>query len=152
MKALLSVFTFLFVVASATPLAAQQKYFKGSWTSVGSTYQFDFDLYLTHKSNNQVEGYFHWKVVNPDENSEMSVAYYKDRIGSEAKEYVRGTYNPATKEYQLKGYRKADPHAIISLDTYYLKVDEEGHIGGTTNDHGTGNGRINGENLSDIGA
>ena len=127
-------------------LSSQTQHFQGTWTKLGTTYVFEFDLVLKH-AGNQVEGYFNWKITRLDENELLSKTYYKDKIGLTAKEYVKGTYNPATKEYLLKGYKKDDPNAIIGLDTYRLKVDENGDLGGDTNANGSWKGRINGEEV-----
>jgi hypothetical protein len=47
----------------------------------------------------------------------------------------------------LKGYKKDDPDHIIGIDTYEIKVDKSGNIGGTTNANGTWLGRINGKQV-----
>ena len=139
---------FLVLIASfsltCNQLLAQEKHFNGTWTLIGTTYVFEFDLYLKHDQSNNVAGHFDWKVANYDENSADSKRYYEPKLGSTAKEFVRGTFNPNTKEYFLKGYKKVDPHLIISTDSYRLKIDENGDIGGDTKAHNTWKGRING--------
>jgi hypothetical protein len=128
-------------------LIAQEKHFQGAWTMIGTTYVFEFDLYLKHDANNNVVGHFDWKVAKFDEHSPSSKDYYQPKIGKTAKEFVRGTFNPATKEYVLKGYKKDDPHMIISTDHYRLKLDENGDIGGDSKAHNTWKGRINGKEV-----
>ena len=127
---------------SVTSLFSQTNHFNGTWTKINTTYEFDFELVLNVKESNRVEGYFIWKVVRADENNTFSKQYYETRMGLIGKEYVKGTYNHAKGEYILKGYKKHDPHGIIGLDTYNLKLDENGAIGGTTNANGTWLGRI----------
>ena len=139
---------FLVLIASfsltCNQLLAQEKHFNGTWTMIGTTYVFEFDLFLKHDQNNNVAGHFDWKVTKYDENSVDSKSYYEPKLGSTAKEFVRGTFNPNTKEYFLKGYKKEDPHLIISTDSYRLKIDENGDIGGDSKAHNTWKGRING--------
>ena len=137
---------FLFILNSAT-LLSQTKQFNGSWTKINTTYEFEFDLILNVKNSNQVEGYFVWKVVNYDNNNNSSKQYYEKKIGMTAKEYVSGTYDKLKGEYTLKGYKKEDSNKIIGMDTYNLKVDEYGDIGGTTNANGSWLGRINGKHI-----
>ncbi len=139
------VFTF-FSILNFLPhqIFAQVKHFQGSWTKIGTTYVFEFDLYLNHRDNNVVTGHFDWKVVRFDEKSPQSRDYYKPKLGKTAKEFVRGTYNPTTKEYFLKGYKKDDPNWIISTDEYRLKLDEYDDISGKTKSNNTWKGRING--------
>ncbi len=143
MKTLL--FLSLFLLTSYPDAACQTQHFRGSWTRIGTNYLFDFDLHLEHGAGNQVQGHFDWKFVQYDETDEFSVSYYRNKIGATAKEYVKGTWNPTTRTYHLKGYKKDDPNAIIATDEYLLKLDSDGDIGGETKSHNTWLGRINGE-------
>ncbi len=140
---LLSLFALLSF--NANDLVAQNKHFQGTWTMIGTTYVFEFDLYLNHDAENNVAGYFNWKVTDYDLNSPASRDYYQPKLGTTAKEFVRGSYNPETKQYLLKGYKKEDPNEIISTDIYRLQLDENGDIGGDSKAHNTWKGRINGK-------
>ena len=144
-----SIFLFLFLsgLFFQNHITAQAKHFKGNWTKLETTYDFKFDLYLKFTGGNQVKGVFNWELVNYDENLSDSKKYYEEKIGAQAKEYVRGTYNSKTKQYILKGYKKDDPHLIIGLDLYRLKEDESGHIGGDTKANHSWQGRINGKEI-----
>ena len=104
-------------------------------------------MVLKHKENHDVEGYFIWKVTRYDEGSSFSINHYKDKLGTSGQEFVKGNYNPNTQEYILKGYKKEDPNSIIGLDTYHIKVDQNGDIGGTTKTSGSWQGRINGKEV-----
>ena len=145
MKKTILLFLLILSASFSNHINAQIKHFTGSWTKDGTTYDFKFDLYLHHTGGNQVKGVFNWEFAHYDENMEFSKEYYEKKIGTQAKEYVRGTYNSKTRQYILKGYKKDDPGVIISLDTYRLKEDENGNIGGDTKAHGAWNGRINGK-------
>ncbi len=136
----------LLVTALCLNSNAQTHLFHGSWTRLGTGYLFDFDLHLEH-TGNKVEGYFNWKFVQYDETDGFGTEYYKDKIGLTAREYVQGTWNPAERSYHLKGYKKDDPHTIIALDEYLLRVDGNGDLGGDTRSHGTWLGRINAKSL-----
>lgn len=145
MKKLLLLFFLGLFCSSASQLFGQNKHFQGTWTKVGTTYVFEFDLHLEHSKDNQVTGFFKWQVTGMDDKSKFSQDHYDSRLGTTAKEFVKGTFNPATKTYKLSGYKKEDPNLIISLDHYILKIDEKGDIGGNTRAHGTWKGRINGK-------
>ena len=148
MKNVIIVSLFLSIQLFSNSLFSQVKQFEGTWIKLNTTYLFEFDLVLTHKNNNTVEGYFVWKVIRYDEGSALSKDHYKDRLGTIAKEFIKGSYHPDTREYLLKGYKKEDPNHIIGLDTYYLKVDQNNDIGGTTNANGSHLGRINGKEMA----
>ena len=135
---------FVFLSLISNELIAQIKHFHGTWTMIGTTYVFEFDLYLKHEEGNKVAGHFDWKAVRYDENSPASIDYYQPKIGATAKEFVRGTFNPKTNQYLLKGYKKDDPQMIISTDIYRLQLDEYDDIGGDSKAHNTWLGRING--------
>ncbi len=137
----------LFVTNFWLDATCQTQLFHGTWTRLGTQYLFDFDLHLEHGAGGKVTGYFIWKFVQYDENDAFSVNYYQDKIGLTAKEYVSGTWDAATRTYQLKGYEKDDPNAIIALDEYLLKVDENGDLGGDTKSQGTWLGRIHAKRL-----
>lgn len=147
MKRAFSIFPFAFFLLLSTQLPAQIQQFQGNWTKLGTTYNFEFDLQIRHTDGNAVEGVFHWRVVNYDENEPASKAYYEEKIGLTAKEFVRGTYNPKSGEFLLKGYKKEDPNLIIGIDDYKIKMDENGDIGGDTKAAGTWLGRINGKEV-----
>ncbi len=134
-----------FLSSNPVKLTAQAKQFHGQWNLIGTTYLFEFDLLLQHSSDNKVEGRFEWTVVRYDEHDTSSKDYYQSKLGSSATEFVRGTYDPRTRSYLLRGYKKRDPHQIISTDHYRLKVDDGGHLGGPTQAHGSWKGRINGQ-------
>ena len=139
-------FLLFFVTTFFTnPLTAQIKRFTGNWTKIGTTYDFQFDLFIQHTGGNQVKAVFKWQVVYYDENDPLSVKHYGEKIGLEAKEYLRGTYDAKTQQYILKGYKKEDPHRLIGLDLYRLTVDKKGDIGGDSRAHHTWQGRINGK-------
>ena len=145
MKTVQQLFPIAFLFLLSIPSPAQVKQFQGNWVKQGTTYDFAFDLYLRHTGGNQVEGVFNWRVVNYDENEPASQAYFVEKLGLWAKEFVRGTYDPKTRTYRLQGYKKEDPHLIIDLDHYNLSEDGNGDIGGKTRAGGGWDGRINGK-------
>ena len=141
----------LFLALSiSSPLSSQIQQFYGTWTKVNTTYMFDFELTLRNGSSNTVSGYFLWKVVMFDEKNFMSKVHYQNKINFMAIEYVKGVYNSNTGECDLKGYKKDDPDNIIALDTYKLKIDQNGELGGTTSSNGTWLGRIQGKEIESI--
>jgi hypothetical protein len=125
-------------------VVGQTDQFIGSWTKEGTTYQFDFILILNHVGDGQVEGQFRWTVAKPDEKAPQSVLWYQHKIGLQATEFVKGRYNDNTKELFIEGYRKDDPHMIIALDEYRLKVIGDHTLQGTSKAHGTWEGIIDG--------
>lgn len=139
-------FLSIFTISSFT-LTSQTKHYTGEWTKIGTKYVFEFNLHLEHEGE-QVSGYFDWKITKLDKDDPSSVQYYKNKIGSTAREYKKGTYHAKQREYRLKGYKKNDPNQIISTDTYRLRIDDSGNIGGDTNANGSWLGRINGSAVS----
>ncbi|HFA49304.1 MAG TPA: hypothetical protein ENJ95_09830 [Bacteroidetes bacterium] len=133
-------------------ISAQIKHFKGDWTKDGTTYLFDFDLYIKHIDGDAVEGVFNWTYKQYDENDPWSKDYYEEKKDATAKEYVRGKYDAKTKTYYLHGYKKDDPQQIIAPDDYILILDKNDNIGGDTKAQGSWEGRINGKVVRDDAA
>lgn len=138
---LLAVFLLL-----SSSLAAQYKHYSGTWTKINTTYLFEFDLVIRHDGTH-VKGYFDWKVVDYDRNSTFGKAYYAKKLGTRAREYVKGTFDADKMEYYLEGYKKTDPETVIGLDTYRLQVDGKGNIHGPTKANNSWLGRINGNKV-----
>lgn len=137
----------IFLFLNTVNLDSQSLHFTGTWKKIGTTYSFNFNLSLQHFENNQVKGHFDWTVIRYDEGSKLSEAHYKNKLGLQAREYVKGSFNPDSREYYLKGFRKDDPHNIIGLDTYRLKIDRAGNIYGDTHANNSWKGRIKGRKL-----
>lgn len=138
------------VLIASSSLYSQTQQFDGTWTKVYTTYMFDFELTLKSGDSDSVSGFFIWKVVMYDEQNFMSKVHYQNKIDFTAIEYVKGIYNSTSGECHLKGYKKDDPDNIIALDTYKLKIDQNGEIGGTTNSNGSWLGRIQGKEIDSL--
>ena len=134
----------LILLLNSSILISQTHQFTGFWNKINTTYVFEFDLVLDTDDQGNVSGHFHWTVVKYDENNAWSKTYYSEKIGATGREYVRGTYNKSTGELTLKGYRKDDPDQIIGIDTYHLKIDQNGDLSGETSANGSWLGRIKG--------
>ena len=137
-------FIFLIFLFTSNILCSQSTQFNGFWTKVNTTYIFEFELILNDAGPTQVEGYFNWRLVKYDEKDRSSQEYYGKKIGLRAREYVKGTFDAKSNVYKLKGYKKDDPDNIIGIDTYNIRIVENGQLKGTTNANGSWLGRING--------
>lgn len=141
----------LFLALSvSSPLLSQTQTYYGTWTKVNTTYIFDFELTLRTGNSESVSGSFLWTVVMYDEENFMSKVNYQNKINFKAIEYVKGVYNSDTGVCHLKGYKKDDPDNIIALDTYQLKINQNGELGGTTNSNGSWLGRIQGKEIESV--
>jgi hypothetical protein len=82
----------------------------------GSRFSFSLDL---EAHGRRCEGTIHWGIVpEPPHPSRGS------RDQQTGTEYVRGSFDPATGEVQLYGYRLDNP-ALLSLDEYRLLLSPE---------------------------
>ena len=94
---------------------------KGEWSTTSGTL-FDFELSLNETGANGVEGQIKWtmrKTARPDK---------QDKIGLSATEFVRGTFDPASRTLNMSGYDKDDPNGmLVMLDVYKLNVSSDGH-------------------------
>jgi len=118
----------------------QTIYYKGEWSSTGTTYNYSGFLKLTIKGSD-VTGEVIWKLLTPDKLNQEDYDFLKDKVGSSAVEIIVGTYNPETKDLYIRGIDEIDPNEIIDTDVYTLKVSSNGiYIFGKTNTGGADNG------------
>lgn len=95
----------------------------GNWSGEltypsGST--FSARCSLTKSDDGQVSGQIVWTLLRTTNPNKMGM------IGQSATEFVRGTYEPATRTTSVNGYSKSDAIGLIILDKYRLVVSEDG--------------------------
>lgn len=91
----------------------------GEWRDDGNL-QYAFNLHLKPLGGGQMTGYFDWKLIW------TWIPEHKSKIGSMAREYLVGVYDPAQRSLRLRGVRHTDPDDIISMDTYIIQVSADG--------------------------
>ena len=118
----------LIVVLVSTGLSAQQIIsMAGHWTQKGNSNDFGFKAKLTIDTSNNVDGVITWSVIRV---KSATVRYYSARMKSTAREYVKGTYAPASKSLQFHGVRKNDPDKIVSMDSYDINLTSDNRVVG----------------------
>jgi len=130
MKKVKFVFVVLLILGLFLSKLEAQNYFgnySGEWSNEEG-YVFTFKLHL-EKDNS----YFTWTSINPPSKPDT------------AKEFLKITAGTNNKTLILAGIRKDDPHNIIGIDEYSLKLSEDGKVlYGITKNHGDWKGRIYG--------
>ena len=122
-----------FVLVFINPTYAEGVRTTGYWYKEGSSYRFKFEANFELKES--IDGYFEWTLLDSPSSAE--------KIGATAKEFVRGSYNPVTRQLLLVGYKKDDPYKVISTDEYRLEVSEDGRsFFGVTKGNGDWTGRL----------
>lgn len=95
----------------------------GNWTgelSYPSGSTFSAQASLTKSDDGQVVGQIVWtllRTANPKN---------AGKVGQGATEFVRGTYNAASRTLTINGHTKNDPIGLIILDKYRLIISEDG--------------------------
>jgi hypothetical protein len=105
----------------------------GAWANQG--WRFTFTLELTRNAL-ELGGAFTWRLdeAPPDQR--------QDNVGQSAKEFLRGTYEPAAGRVRVRGVGMSAPD-VIGLDSYDLKIAADGLISGKTRTNaGNWSGRI----------
>lgn len=90
----------------------------GDWSHDKGTSAFTATAELT-ETGGRVEGRIVWTLVRSSNPQKM------DKSGLMAVEYVRGTFNPATRLMKLRGYRKDDPNNLVIYDAYNLSLSAD---------------------------
>lgn len=111
---------------------------KGDWSSSSGAY-LTADVNLNDNGGGQFQGQIVWTLKRTVDVKKM------DKIGYTATEYVRGKFNPSTRELSLAGYSKNDPNNVLAnLDSYRLVLNQDNQeISGVTKNFGRWNGRFN---------
>ncbi len=104
--------------ANAQIVEKDSTHWVGEWRDDGNL-QYGYNLHLKPLSDGKMGGYFEWKLIW------TSLPDHMSKVGAVAREYLIGTYDPATHALNLKGYRRVDPSDIISMDVYILKVSPD---------------------------
>jgi hypothetical protein len=109
---------------------------KGQWFTGNSSHRYAFEAHFTF--DQKIDGYFLWTLEESPDPAE------REKIGLQAKEFVRGTFDAKTRTVKLKGYKRQDKHNIIGLDEYQLKLSADGTqlYGGTKAERGSWAGRL----------
>lgn len=94
----------------------------GTWEG-DSGYEFTFRLHLDTKggrTSKDVEGYFEYTLTKAPDTSRL-----RWRVGESGREYVRGKWDPMTREVTLHGYR-VDTPGFLATDDYRLQIGATG--------------------------
>lgn len=89
-------------------------YWEGSWSV-----DFSYNIYLETDANGKVTGTITWSLSRFDPNTQ-------ERVESNPKEFVEGTYNNKTGALYLKTVKEEDPYEELAPGIYYLKMMESG--------------------------
>jgi hypothetical protein len=123
-------FLFLFTISKA-----QTRYFKGEWATANTTILYTCLLKLEIKTDSIVTGEFIWTFLNADCSDNEMVDNYKNKKNLRAREFVNGKCNQQTGYVELNGDHLDDPHEIIGLTRYFLKLSADKKVlYGYTND------------------
>ena len=135
------VFFILFILMShAIQLNGQDRIIttEGNWTKKLSRAKYKFEITLEVRGRAAV-GKIEWTLVKAPA---AFIHYYIGKKGKKAIEYIKGTTTDGV-NFQMRGYRKNDPHSIISVDSYKFAISNSA-IKGSTKAGGNWEGRIKG--------
>jgi hypothetical protein len=107
---------------------------EGDWISP-SGYWYHAEVHLQATSDRLVKGQIDWTLKKSPRPEEQS------KLGLTGVEFVKGSYDPASRVLVLDGYDKTDPNVILGLDKYRLLLAENNTVlGGITWDNGSWRG------------
>ena len=131
----------LAIILSFTSLRAQTSYYAGEWTVVNKQELFKCVMQLRIKNKTTVTAKLIWTYLSTDSTSAELMDIYQGKKGKRGMEIVEGTYDKATNDIYFTGVKKIDPHNVIGLDKYTLKLSaDKKAIYGKTDSNGQDNG------------
>jgi hypothetical protein len=112
-----------------TPLIifCQATYYKGEWSTSGGTSLYKAVIKLTI-TNTVAEAAIYWTYVSCDSSKDDLVKFMKGKQGKSAIEYTAGFTRPVHRDIYLAGKYTSDPHTVIGLDQYQLKLSADGNV------------------------
>lgn len=140
MKQVLLIFTLLFILQCSF---AQISYFKGEWTLVNKHDLFTGIFKIEIKNDGTATAEAVWTYLATDSNSQDYIDLYKGKKGKSGIEYLTGNFSTVTNDLYFEGKEKDDPHVILGLDKYHLKLAANKEaIYGSTETGGTNQGLL----------
>lgn len=133
---------FFLVIMIPVLVYCQTTYYKGEWSTSGGTslYKAVIKLTITHTV---AEAAIYWTYVSCDSSKDDLVKFMEGKQGKSAIEYTNGFTRPVHRDIYLTGKYTYDPHTVIGMDEYRLKLSADGQVlYGKTEAGGTGNGLI----------
>ena len=124
-KLLFAIVITIFISTSAN---TQVQYYKGEWQQSNSTILFTCLVKLEFINDTLVNGQFIWTYLATDSSNTDQIELYTNKKGMKAIEYVSGTYSSATADVYLQGTSMEDKQEIISLSSYFLKMQKRKKI------------------------
>jgi hypothetical protein len=93
----------------------------GTWEG-DSGHRFSHKLHVEQsgKDKRDVEGWFEFTLTQAPDSSRL-----RERVGESGREYVRGRYDPTTRELTLRGYR-VDAPGFLATDEYRIQINPGG--------------------------
>jgi hypothetical protein len=109
----------------------------GDWTSPSGAY-LTIKVNLDDDGAGNVQGQIEWTLRRTTRPEKMN------KIGMTAIEYVRGKYDPSTRNLTMSGYRKDDPNnVLVMVDDYRLGLTADNRgLNGAARNGGKWDGKI----------
>ncbi len=120
----------------AQAIASPAGVWEGAWISPKG-YLYQAKMRLQTVSGGKIEGQIDWTLRKSPRLEEQA------KLGFTGVEFVRGSYDPASRVLSFDGYAKTDPDLILGLDKYRLLLAENGKaLGGLTWNNGSWQGQF----------
>ncbi len=117
----------LLTILIVTAAISQTTYYKGEWSRSGTTYNYTGFLKLTINGKD-VQAEAIWKLITPDKLNKDDYEIMKDKVGLSAVEILTGNYDPQSRDLNIQGIDKVDPHDMIDVDVYTLKISSNSMV------------------------
>lgn len=122
---------------------AQTLYFSGEWSILNQHNLFTGLFKIEIKNDGTAKAELLWTYLATDSTSHDMLDLYKGKKRMSGIEYATGNFSEATNDLYLEGTEKNDPHVILGLDKYHLKLAaNKQFIYGSTETEGTNEGLI----------
>ena len=149
MKQVLLIITLLFIVQCSF---AQTSYYKGEWTTKNKYDLFTGIFKIEIKKDGTANAELLWIYQATDSSNQEMVNLYNGKKGKSGIEYATGNFAANTNDLYFEGKEKDDPHVILGVDKYHLKLAANKQaIYGYTETGGTNEGLLYAVKMNEAG-
>ncbi len=115
----------LLLLLSFHVAVSQVTYYKGEWRVPGKADLFTCICKLEIQQDSVITAEYAWVFQIIDSTNTELLELYKNKNGKTGIEFAKGTYHPGTGDIYLEATGLDDPHEILGMTKYLLKMSAD---------------------------
>jgi len=126
---------FFFLLLPIFAYTQTTAFYKGEWSAPDKQDLFSCTCKVIYGQNGNADIEFIWTYKAIDSSDDVMIRLYQNKKDLSGVEMASGHYDQHTHDLEVTGYALQDPHVIISMSKYNLKLSPDKNLlYGTTSD------------------